>query len=125
MNYGELTILGNVDLKLTSFNTFPTKPNLHEDKFESDELASVCLITGQSDKYTIIINYIPVASYLESKSLKSYLQKFRMFGKSLAYQINDLFDALLPQQILSNLYYKSRGVVSITSIGSHEKERDQ
>lgn len=129
MNYDELTILGNTVREFERFDTFPAPPYLHEVKFESDELTSVCPITGQPDFYRITIEYTPDEVCLESKSLKLYLQKFRnegIFGESLASQIiNDIFDILLPQKISVVLCQKPRGGISITSTASREKDGQQ
>jgi 7-cyano-7-deazaguanine reductase len=46
-------------------------------KFTSDELTSLCPLTGQPDFNTLEIEYIPNKVCIESKSLKRYLQSYR------------------------------------------------
>jgi 7-cyano-7-deazaguanine reductase len=41
---------------------------------------SLCPVTGQPDWADITINYIPAGHLVESKSLKEYLNSFRMHG---------------------------------------------
>ncbi len=48
---------------------------------EAPEFTSLCPKTGQPDFGAIVIDYQPDKRCLESKSLKLYLQGFRMFGE--------------------------------------------
>ena len=62
-----------------------TFSNAHPDRqykvtFTTQELTSLCPITGQPDFYHISITYIPDRHCLESKSLKLYLFSFRQSG---------------------------------------------
>jgi len=129
MNYDELTTLGSTVREFKGFDTFPAPPNVTTVKFESDELTSVCPITGQPDWYSIVIEYSPDEACLESKSLKLYLQKFRndgIFGESLASLIVDeIYEALLPHKVTVVLIQKPRGGISITSTASREKGENQ
>lgn len=126
MNYDELTTLGSTVREFKGFDTFPTPANVKKVVLESDELTSVCPITGQPDWYTIIIEYVPAALCLESKSLKLYLQKFRndgIFGEALSGQIaDDIFEALSAHSVSVNLLQKPRGGISIRSIASRTKD---
>lgn len=128
MSYDKLPTLGNTVREFQGFDTFPAPANVTAVKFESDELSSVCPITGQPDWYSIVIEYAPDASCLESKSLKLYLQKFRnegIFGESLASLIvDDIYDALSPLNLTVVLIQKPRGGISITSTASREKGED-
>jgi 7-cyano-7-deazaguanine reductase len=83
----------------------------------SDELAAVCLVTGQPDLYVATIEYRPHALCLESKSLKLYLVGFRNephFCEALAVKIrDDVAGALeLPSE---KVRQKVRGGISITA----------
>ena len=49
-------------------------------RFTSDELTSLCPLTGQPDFNTIEIDYEPHEKCIESKSLKLYLWSFRDKG---------------------------------------------
>lgn len=58
------------------------------------EFTSMCPKTGQPDFGTITIQYIPLKTCIELKSLKLYLQKYRnqgVFYESLVNQIMDDF----------------------------------
>ena len=60
-------------------------PNPHPDvdyvtRFTCPEFTSLCPITGQPDFATIVIDFVPGAWLVESKSLKLYLQSFRNHG---------------------------------------------
>lgn len=121
----ELKTLGQAVREFQGFDTFPAPANVTRVVMESDELTSVCPITGQPDWYTIKIEYVPDQKCLESKTLKLYLQKFRndgIFGETLASHIADeLFDALAPHEVIITLLQKPRGGISITSTAQRQK----
>ena len=57
-------------------------PNPHADtvyvaRFTAPEFTSLCPVTGQPDFAHLVIDYVPKAWLLESKSLKLYLAAFR------------------------------------------------
>jgi 7-cyano-7-deazaguanine reductase len=57
-------------------------PNPHDDapyvvRFSAPEFTVLCAVTGQPDFAHIVIDYIPKAWLIESKSLKFYLASFR------------------------------------------------
>jgi 7-cyano-7-deazaguanine reductase len=90
-------------------------------ELESDELTSVCPITGQPDLYRAAIAYEPDALCLESKSVKLYLASFRnegVFAEALAVQIRDDVAAALelePGRARVTLVQKARGGITITA----------
>jgi 7-cyano-7-deazaguanine reductase len=60
-------------------------PNPHPDthylvRFTAPEFTSLCPLTGQPDFAHLVIDYIPDAWLVESKSLKLYLASFRNHG---------------------------------------------
>ncbi len=60
-------------------------PNPHPDtnyvvRFTCPEFTSMCPITGQPDFAHLVIDYVPEARLVESKSLKLYLASFRNHG---------------------------------------------
>jgi len=62
-----------------------TVPNPHPGllyavRFTCPEFTSLCPVTGQPDFAHIVIDYVPGATLLESKSLKLYLGAFRNHG---------------------------------------------
>src|SRR6266849_1499490 len=57
-------------------------PNPHDDapyvvRFSAPEFTVLCAVTGQPDFAHIVIDYVPKAWLIESKSLKFYLASFR------------------------------------------------
>ena len=59
-----------------------TVPNPHPGllyavRFTCPEFTSLCPVTGQPDFAHLVIDYVPEATILESKSLKLYLAAFR------------------------------------------------
>src|SRR6476661_3371125 len=60
-------------------------PNPHKDttlvaRFTAPEFTTLCPVTGQPDFAILVIDYVPKAWLVESKSLKLYLQSFRGHG---------------------------------------------
>jgi 7-cyano-7-deazaguanine reductase len=60
-------------------------PNPHADtvyvaRFTAPEFTALCPITGQPDFAHLVIDYVPKAWLIESKSLKLYLASFRNHG---------------------------------------------
>ncbi|MBF0325087.1 preQ(1) synthase [Magnetospirillum moscoviense] len=49
-------------------------------RFAAPEFTSLCPITGQPDFAHLVIDYVPDASLVESKSLKLFLASFRNHG---------------------------------------------
>ena len=88
----------------------------------SDELVSVCPVTGQPDLYVATIEYRPQALCLESKSLKLYLTQFRNdphFCEALAVKIRDDVAevlALPADEVRVTLRQKARGGITITAV---------
>jgi len=100
--------------------TFPN-PGVAHVELVSDELVSVCPVTGQPDLYVASMEYWPDALCLESKSLKLYLAGYRnegVFCESLAVKIrDDLAEALElpPDKVRVTLEQKARGGITITT----------
>ena len=62
-----------------------TVPNPHPDtnylaRFTAPEFTTLCKITGQPDFAHLVIDYVPAAKLVESKSLKLFLAAFRNHG---------------------------------------------
>ena len=49
-------------------------------RFTFPEFTVMCPVTGQPDFATLVIDYVPRAWLVESKSLKLYLNSFRNHG---------------------------------------------
>ena len=65
--------------------TLEAVPNPHTDadyavRFTAPEFTSICPVTGQPDFAHLVIDYVPGAKLVESKSLKLYLTSFRNHG---------------------------------------------
>lgn len=58
----------------------PHSEHLYVVRFTCPEFTSLCPITGQPDFAHLVIDYVPAAMILESKSLKLYLAAFRSHG---------------------------------------------
>lgn len=84
----ELTVLGGtVRHPVEHLETFPAPPTVTRVRFRTDEVTSMCPVTGQPDFSTVEIDYEPAERCVESKSLKLYLWGFRdqqIFAEGLA-----------------------------------------
>ena len=89
----ELTLLGEtVRHAVDHVEVFPAPAHIVTVRMTSDELNSMCPVTGQPDLATVEITYRPDRWCVESKSLKLYLWGFRdraVFVEQLAAEIAD------------------------------------
>ena len=86
-------------------------------RFTCPEFTSICPVTGQPDFAHLVIDYVPEATILESKSLKLYLSAFRSHGAfhedcTLAIA-RRLIDALAPKWLRIGGYWYPRGGIPI------------
>jgi len=99
--------------------TFPTPPSVTKVVLESDEVRSLCPVTGQPDWETVRIEFEPGNLCVESKSLKLYLWSFReegVFCEALAARIaKDVFDAIKPKSVAVSITQKPRGGITISA----------
>ncbi|MEN6296615.1 MAG: preQ(1) synthase [Rectinema sp.] len=99
--------------------TFPTPPSVTKVVLESDEVTSLCPVTGQPDWETVRIEFEPGNLCIESKSLKLYLWSFReegVFCEALAARIaKDVFDAIKPKSVAVSITQKPRGGITISA----------
>jgi 7-cyano-7-deazaguanine reductase len=58
----------------------PHPQDLYVARFTQPEFTSLCPVTGQPDFAHLVIDYVPGAWLVESKSLKLYLASFRNHG---------------------------------------------
>jgi 7-cyano-7-deazaguanine reductase len=71
-------------------DTFPAPAGCSRVRFVTDEVTSICPITGGPDVSSVLIDYVPADRCVESRSLKHYLWSFRdehVFAESLAADI--------------------------------------
>ena len=86
-------------------------------RFTAPEFTSLCPITGQPDFAHIVIDYVPGAWIVESKSLKLYLASFRNHGafhEACTMRIAEALVALLaPAWLRIGAYFYPRGGMPI------------
>jgi len=86
-------------------------------RFAAPEFTSLCPITGQPDFAHLVIDYIPDAWLVESKSLKLYLTAFRdhgAFHEACTVSIGKrLVEALAPKWLRIGGYWYPRGGIPI------------
>ncbi len=86
-------------------------------RFTAPEFTSLCPITGQPDFAHLVIDYVPDAFIVESKSLKLYLGAFRNHGafhESCTLDIaKRLIEFLAPQWLRIGGYWYPRGGIPI------------
>jgi 7-cyano-7-deazaguanine reductase len=99
-----------------------TVPNPHAGllyavRFTCPEFTSLCPVTGQPDFAHLVIDYVPEATILESKSLKLYLGAFRnhaAFHEDCTLTIaRKLVDTLTPAWLRIGGYWYPRGGIPI------------
>ena len=120
MNQPEFNALGKkVTAPSRNLEIFPKPSGVERVTMESDEVTSVCPVTGQPDWETVTIEYAPEKYCIESKSLKLYFWSFReegIFCEALAGQIaKDVYAACKPRWCRVTVLQKPRGGVKITA----------
>ena len=99
-----------------------TVPNPHPDaryvvRFTAPEFTTLCPITGQPDFAHLVLDYLPRARLIESKSLKLYLSSFRNvsgFHEDCTLSIGKrLVAALRPRWLRIGGYWYPRGGMPI------------
>jgi 7-cyano-7-deazaguanine reductase len=99
-----------------------TVPNPHQGtlyltRFTAPEFTSVCPVTGQPDFAHLVIDYVPDALLVESKSLKLYLNSFRNHGafhEDCTVQIGKrICAAVKPKWLRIGGYWYPRGGIPI------------
>src|SRR5574338_46184 len=86
-------------------------------RFAAPEFTSLCPVTGQPDFAHLVIDYVPEAKILESKSLKLFLGSFRNHGAfhedctlAIAHR---LVEAAAPRWLRIGGYWYPRGGIPI------------
>ncbi len=86
-------------------------------RFTAPEFTSLCPVTGQPDFAHLVLDYVPAAWLVESKSLKLYLQSFRQHGafhESCTLEIALAVQALIkPRWLRMGGYWYPRGGMPI------------
>lgn len=114
-----------INFPLRELATIPSVSGLDSVIMESDEVGSLCPVTGQPDFYTVRIEFVPNALCIESKSLKLYLWHFRdrgIFAEHLAVEICDeVVKTICPESCCVTIKQKSRGGITIEAKSTWEK----
>ena len=118
---GSLTILGGtVRHAVDHVECFPAPDHVTVVRFTTDELASVCPVTGQPDLSHLVIEYVPSRHCVESKSLKLYLWSFRdraVFAEALAAEIAaEIMATAQPQAVTVTLTQRPRGGIEVQAV---------
>jgi len=86
-------------------------------RFTAPEFTSLCPVTGQPDFAHLVIDYVPAAWIVESKSLKLFLSSFRNHGafhEACTMMIaNRLIELLEPAWLRIGGYWYPRGGIPI------------
>ena len=102
-----------------SLEVFPTPEHVRKVVLESDEVTSLCPVTGQPDWETVRIEFEPGPYCIESKSLKLYLWSFREEGhfcEALAARIaRDVSEAAKPKRVKVSVVQRPRGGITISA----------
>jgi 7-cyano-7-deazaguanine reductase len=89
---------------------------------------ALCPVTGSPDWADLYLNYIPDAHLVESKSLKEYLQSFRMHGdfhEDVCRTVcDDLVACMKPRYIEVIGHFDSRGSIAIWPYVQYAKPGD-
>ena len=130
LSQSEFFALGQVATEPSRrLDVFPKPDGVQTVLLESDEVTSLCPVTGQPDWETVIIEYGPDALCIESKSLKLYLWSFRnegVFCEALAAQIaHDVGFACAPHHCKVTVIQKPRGGIRISATAYYLKQADQ
>jgi 7-cyano-7-deazaguanine reductase len=116
-----LTVLGaTVREPIQHVEVFPAPAHVTSVTFTTDELSSMCPVTQQPDLSTVVIEYVPNAHCIESKSLKLYLWGFRdraVFAEALAAEIaGEVMATAQPHHVRVVLTQRPRGGIEVKAI---------
>jgi len=114
----ELNVLGQtVRHPIEHVEVFDAPAHVTLVRLTSEEISSLCPVTGQPDLSTVEIEYQPDGHCIESKSLKLYLWGFRdrqMFAEALAAEIaGEVMDTAAPHRVAVTLTQRPRGGIEI------------
>ena len=129
-----LTLLGRSEAKLPAspdearLETFPSPAKRpYTIRFETADFTSLCPVTGQMDFAQIVIEYVPDALCVESKSLKFYLASFRnerAFNEAVTNRIlDDFVAACAPRHAVVTAEFSPRGGIGLTVRAEYRARR--
>jgi len=131
-NKSALTLLGRSEARLpvspseAQLETFPNPARRpYSIRFETADFTSLCPVTGQMDFAQIVIEYVPAARCIESKSLKFYLASFRnerAFNEAVTNRIlDDFVGACSPRHAVVTAEFSARGGIALTVRAEYRK----
>lgn len=117
----ELSVLGaTVRQAIDHVECFDRPDGCSSVRFTTHEVNSICPVTHQPDISTVVIDYEPDASCVESKSLKLYLWSFRdrpMFAEALAAEIAaEIMGSARPHRVTVTLTQQPRGGIELQTV---------
>jgi len=93
---------------------------------ETEEFTCLCPWTGLPDFAYIVINYTPNKNVVELKSLKMYLQSYRMVGMVHESAVNgilgDLIKVIKPKEMSIDIEFEIRGGITTTVSAQYFKK---
>ena len=122
-----LTVLGQtVRHAIDHLECFDAPEHVTTVRFTTDEVMSVCPVTGQPDISSLVLEYRPDRRCIESKSLKLYLWSFRdegAFHEAVTNRIlDDLVAAIEPRRLRIEGAFSVRGGITTTVVVEHHKK---
>lgn len=129
--YAALTLLGNSQAAFpkspqqATLEAFPNpKPQRdYSIRIDCPDFTSLCPVTGQPDFAEIIVEYVPDARCIETKSLKLYLASYRnvpSFNEAVINRILDDLSAVChPRRMRIEGRFVARGGLALTVIAEH------
>jgi 7-cyano-7-deazaguanine reductase len=123
-----LSILGRtVRHPVEHVECFPAPPGCTKVRFATEELMSMCPVTGQPDLSSVVIEYEPDECCVESKSLKLFLWSFRdhaVFAEALAVLIADeIQQTAKPSWIRVTVTQRPRGGIELQTVSERPPRR--
>ena len=109
-----------------------TFPNSHPARgyvvrVDTEDFSSLCPVTGQPDYAEIVIEYVPAARCVETKSLKYYLASFRntpSFNEQIVNRIlDDLVAVCAPESMTVCGAFAARGGLALTVTATHTAKK--
>jgi 7-cyano-7-deazaguanine reductase len=93
---------------------------------KTQEFTCLCPWTGLPDFAYMVINYIPDKNVIELKSLKMYLQSYRMVGMVHESVVNsvlkDLVKIVKPKRVSIDIEFRIRGGMATTVNAQYSKK---
>ncbi|MCK9582926.1 MAG: preQ(1) synthase [Endomicrobiales bacterium] len=121
----KMPILNKVTPTLLQVMPYEFSGKKIEVKIETDEFTCLCPWTGLPDFAFLKVVYVPGKVVLELKSLKMYLQSYRMVGVVHESAVNsilkDLSSACKPLNMIVELVFKVRGGITTTVSAQYKK----